>query len=147
MRTTGHTTNKISKKLWRGQRSKSQSRGQSQISSPWSPPSPLDNKVRIRSLRGHFSLGLRTKTSVPPSTRHSHKIFFNIRNILGNIFKSICHYLWLTSSFSESQKKTNSKFWAEASFQSHFSVTSVTVSKCLHKCLSVLVSHYNSVTV
>ena len=46
MRTTGQTTNKISKKLWRGQRSKSQSRGQSQISSPWSPPPPLDNKVR-----------------------------------------------------------------------------------------------------
>ena len=46
MRTTGHTTNKISKKLWRGQRSKSQSRGQPQISSPWSPPAlSLDNKV------------------------------------------------------------------------------------------------------
>ena len=45
MRTTGHTTNKISKKLWRGQRSKSQSRGQPQISSPWSPPPP-DSKVR-----------------------------------------------------------------------------------------------------
>ena len=41
------------------------------------------------------------------TSQHSHKIFFNIRNILGNIFKSICHYLWLTSSFSQSQKKTN----------------------------------------
>ena len=41
------------------------------------------------------------------TSQHRNKIFFNIRNILGNIFKSICHYLWLTSSFSQSQKKTN----------------------------------------
>ena len=60
MRTTGHTTNKISKKLWRGQRSKSQSRGQPQISSPWSPPPvSLDNKV---------SESLRSQGTVQPRT-------------------------------------------------------------------------------
>ena len=74
-----------------------------QISSPWSPP-PQDSKVRTQprtpsepvwgeKSQGTFQPRAEDKDFNTSQLLHSHKIFFNIRNILGNIFKSICHYL------------------------------------------------------